>query len=575
MLNQNQLEERLAALSPQKRELLRVKMSQRLRIPGTARLSYAQQRMWFSHQIDPDSSAYNVPFDIPYRGVINRAAVRYAIDELVRRHEGLRTIFPESDNGPIQRVLKPGPVASPVVDLTALPAAIRETAARQAADQEASRPFDLATGPLFRTTLLRLENDFTVLSCTLHHIICDGWSISVLLDEFCAAYVAFTEGKEANLPAIRMQYRDYAEWQRNQGPDFFDSDLDYWRKQLDGVTPADLPPDLMRNERTTAPPGAGVAFNWPGELAATLSEFCNAEGVTPFMTLVAVFQWLLSRYTEHDDITIGTDIAGRNRLETERIVGYFVNQVVLRMKLQPDWTFRDLLSNVRETVLDAYAHQELPFDRLVDSLMPRREVARTPFFQAKLVVQNLPGTKRELKGFSETVWHLGNYSAKLDITVAFRIRPGAISGVVEYASDLYSRARIESVLRHFKGLLSEAVANPEERLRDLALLDDEEEQELLEWSRGPRRDTPNVCLHELFSDQAAQTPEAIALVTDEAKVTYDELEAQANQLAHYLRGLGVGPEVRVGIYLPRSINLFRALLAILKAGGAYVPLDPD
>ncbi|MDX6271983.1 MAG: hypothetical protein QOD28_3206, partial [Acidobacteriota bacterium] len=577
MQNSSQLAARMAALSPEKLELLRAKLGGRVRQPGTARLSHAQQRLWFAHQADPESAAYNMPFDIPYTGALRETLVRLTLDELVRRHEALRTVFPASatDGTPFQQVLAPAPVRVPVLDFSALPAHARDRAARQAADAEARRPFDLATGPLFRATLIRLADEQKVLLCTLHHIICDGWSISILLEEFSAIYVALDAGREHALPAVSVQYRDYAEWQRRQGAEVFAADLAYWREQLVNLTPVDVPPDLTRRARTMSPPAAGLEFNWPGELAHGIAQFGKAEGVTPFMLLTAVFQWLLARYAERDDIAIGADIAGRSRLETERVVGYFVNQVVLRTRLDPAWTFRQLLARVRETVLDAYAHQELPFDRVVDDLAPRREVGRTPFFQAKLVVQNMPEAKHSLAGLRASRWQLGNYSAKLDLTLAFRLNEQHVGGVLEYAADLYSRERVEALLRHFRNLVADAINDPERRLEDLSLSGDDERRQVLQWGTGARRELPGRCLHEMFAAQVAQTPDADALVADGARLTYAALEARANQLARHLRGLGVSPEVRVGIYLPRTPAQFVAALAILKAGGAYVPLDPE
>ncbi|HEV2799875.1 MAG TPA: amino acid adenylation domain-containing protein [Pyrinomonadaceae bacterium] len=576
MQNSSELAARMAALSPEKLELLRAKLGERVRPAGTARLSHAQQRLWFAHQADPASAAYNMPFDIPFAGVLDETLVRRTLDELVRRHEGLRTVFPATADGtPVQRILAPAPTPLPVLDFSALPPAVRDAAARRSVETEARRPFNLATGPLFRATLVRLAREQKVLLCTLHHIICDGWSIAVLLEEFSAVYLALRAGRAHALPPVPVQYRDYAEWQRRQGAEVFAADLAYWRTQLSNLTPVEMPPDLLRRARAMSPPAAGLEFDWPDALAARIARFCKAEGVTPFMLLAAVFQWLLARYTERTDIAIGADIAGRSRLETERIVGYFVNQVVLRTELDPSWTFRELLARVRETVLDAYAHQELPFDRVVEDLAPRREAGRTPFFQTKLVVQNLPEARHDLEGLRASRWQLGNYSAKLDLTLAFRLNEQSMGGALEYAADLYSRARIESFLAHFQNLCAEAIAQPDRRLDEISLASAAEREQLIAWSTGARRDTRALCLHEMFAAQAARTPDADALVSDAARLTYAALEAESNRLASHLRTLGVGAEVRVGIYLPRTPAMFVAVLGVLKAGGAYVPLDTE
>jgi amino acid adenylation domain-containing protein/non-ribosomal peptide synthase protein (TIGR01720 family) len=575
METNSELQTRLAALSAEKRELLGAKLRARTRKPGTAPLSYAQQRIWFAHQTAPDSAAYNMPIEIPFSGRPNLSALNRALDNLVRRHESLRTVFLTQGGDALQRIVAPAPVVLSVIDFTGLPERLVEAAAKRSAQQETRLPFDLGRGPLLRSMTMRLSEDRTVLVCTLHHIICDGWSISILLDEFTELYSAFCEGRQFHLPPATVQYRDYAVWQRSQDEESFSEDLVYWRGQLSDLTPLDLAGDLAREERTTAVPAASVEFDWPGDLALRLVEFSTAQGVTPFMVLVALFQWLLARYTDQEDICIGTDVAGRDHLDAENVVGYFVNQMVLRTQLRRYWTWPELLNSVRETMLNAYAHQNLPFDKLVEVLSPRREFGRNPFFQVKLVMQNLPDAERSLESLRASRWQLGNFSAKLDITLAFRLSSDALGGAIEYATDLFSRKRIEKLLDHFQVLVSDAIAHPEKALLDLEMAGASERRRIAEWSTGPRSRTPRLCLHELFSQQAKRTPETVALVQDGSRMTYASLEEASNKVAHHLRRFGLGPEVRAGIYLPRVCELFVAILATLKAGGTYVPLDPD
>jgi len=574
MGNVTEQSELMAALSPEKRELSHSNLHERTPQSGTVPLSCAQQHVLFAHQADPLGAAYNLPVDISYSRPFDISALTAALNELVRRHDSLRTVFPITDGKPFQFVLPHLSLDLPILDFSSLPSRFRDPVAMRAAESLARIPFDLACDRPFRPTLLRLSDDNDVLLCVLHQIICDSWSVRVFLKKFNSLYQSFCQERLPCLAPLTLQYTDFALWQHNNSPDF-SSDLSYWRKQLSSLTPVDLPPDLLRNDRHSASPCACIEFSWSAETASDLARFSLAESVTPFMTLLAVFQCLLLRYTNRRDIAVGTSVAGRNHLETANVIGSFANQIVLRTRLQPHFSFRHLLGSVRETVLEAYAHQNLPFSKLVADLAPGREADPMPFFRLELVTRDLPDSRSSLDGMDEPRWRLNNFAAKLDITLAFHLGVGSLGGTLEYAADLYSRARVENLLSHFRSLIIDAMANPDKRLDELALIDDRQREQLLEWSRGPRALNPRLCLHEMFSLQVDRSRDATALLADGAKLTYAQVEAQANQLAHYLKRSGVGPEVRVGIYLARSPAQFVAMLAILKAGGAYVPLDPD
>jgi amino acid adenylation domain-containing protein len=543
---------------------------------GNLALSFAQQRLWFIDQLAPGNSAYNIPAAIRLRGPLNLAALEQSLNQIVKRHESLRTTFAIVDGRPVQVIAPALTIELPVIDLRKLPEAERETEVRRLVTEGAMRPFDLSQGPLLRVALLRLGDEEHVGLLTMHHIVSDGWSTGILIREMARLYVAFSSGGSLSLPDLPIQYADFAHWQRQwlQG-EVLETQLAYWKQQLAGAPPLlELPTDRPRPALQTFR-GAHQSLMLPKTLTEGIKALGRQEGVTQFMTLLAAFKVLLYRYTSQDDLIVGTPIANRNRLETEGLIGCFVNALVLRTDLSGNPCFRDLLRRVREVCLGAYGHQDLPFDRLVEELRLKRDLSRNPLFQVMFVLQNasmrateLPGlTLRPVEGDSET--------AHFDLSLVVVDADQGLTASFVYNTDLFEAATITRMLGHFQILLEAMVADPEQRLSDLPLLSDTERQQLVvQWNDTKDDDPTDLCIHQLFEAQAERTPDAIAVVFEHEQLTYGELNRRSNQLAHYLKALGVGPEVPVAICLERSLETVIGLLGILKAGGAYLPLDP-
>ncbi|NCR76516.1 MAG: amino acid adenylation domain-containing protein [Microcystis aeruginosa K13-06] len=540
-------------------------------------LSFAQQRLWFLDQLEQGNSTYNIPVAYRLTGVLNIVALERSLKEIVQRHEVLRTIFPSVDGQPSQAFAPNIALTLPITDLREHPRPDREALAQQIATAEAQKLFNLATGPLFRAQLLHLAEADDVLLLNMHHIVSDGWSFNVFFQELTALYRAFSKGQSPPLPELSIQYADFAVWQRQwlQG-EVLESQLDYWKQKLSGSLPVlELPIDYPRPSIQTYR-GAYQSLVLSNNLMDALKSLGQEAGVTLFMTLLAAFQTLLSRYSGQEDIIVGTPIAGRNQLETEGLIGFFVNSLVLRTDLSGNPSFRELLNRVREVALGAYAHQDLPFEKLVEELQPERDRSRSPLFQVMFALQNTLSQPWELPGVTITPLEVHSGTSKFDLTLDLRETSEGIKGGIEYNTDLFKAETIARMLGHFQVLLEGIVSNPEQRLSDLPLLTLAEQHQLLvEWNNTQTDYLKNTCIHQLFEEQVARTPNAIAVVFEEEKLTYRELNCRANQLAHYLQKLGVKPEVLVGICLERSPLMLVALLAILKAGGAYVPLDPD
>ncbi len=537
-------------------------------------LSFAQQRLWFLDQLEPGSAFYNIFAPVRLKGRLNLPALERTLTEIARRHEVLRTTFPMVDGRAVQMIAPAAPLFLPVTDLTHLPPERRETEARRMAEEEAQLPFDLARGPLMRARLLRLDEDEHLAMLTLHHIISDGWSAGILIREVAALYEAFNAGDSSPLAELPIQYADFAAWQRQwlQG-DALDTQLAYWKRKLSGDPPAlQLPTDrprlAMQRHR-----GARQSFELSANISETLKSFSQREGVTPFMTLLAAFKALLHRYTGQDDIIIGSPIANRNRIEIERLVGFFVNTLPLRTDLSGDPSFRELVGRVREVALEAAAHQDLPFEKLVDELQLARDLSRAPLFQVVFVLQNTPRQALELPGLTLTPMEIEGETAKFDLMLGFSETDHGLTAKVEYNTDLFDAATISRMLAHFQNLLGGAIADPQQRLSELPLLTESENKQLLEWNRSDAHYPAEACLHQLFEAQAARTPNAVAVTFEGERMSYAQLNARANQLAHRLRAMGVGPDVLVALCLDRSPDMVVAILAVLKAGGAYLPLD--
>ena len=543
---------------------------------GELALSFAQQRLWFFDQLEPGLSAYNIPAAVRLKGPLNLAALEQSLNEIVKRHESLRTTFGKVDGRPTQVIAPTLTIKLPVVDLRKLPASERETEVRRLVTAEAQRPFDLSQGPLLRGTVLRLGDEEHVGLLTMHHIVSDGWSTGILVREMATLYVAFCAGGSSPLPALPIQYADFAHWQRQwlQG-EVLETQIAYWKEQLAGA-PAliDLPTDHPRPAVQTFR-GAHQSLVLPKHLQEGFKALSRQEGVTQFMTLLAAFKVLLYRYTSQDDLIVGTPIANRNRLETEGLIGFFVNALVLRTDLSGNPSFRELLRRVREVCLGAYGHQDLPFDRLVEELQVKRDLSRNPLFQVMFVLHNASLRTVELPGLTLSPVEGDSETAHFDLTLQIVDTEQGLTAAFVYNTDLFEAGTIARMLENFQTLLEAMVADPEQRLSDLPLLTETERQQLLvEWN-GTKTDCPrDLCIHQLFEAQVERTPDAIAVVFEAEQLTYGELNRRANQLAHHLRALGVGPEVLVAICLERSLEMVIGLLGILKAGGAYVPLDP-
>jgi amino acid adenylation domain-containing protein len=571
----------------------------------TLPLSFAQQRLWFLDQLVPNNAFYNTPAAVRLTGSLNLAALEKTFNEIVRRHEALRTTFVTLEGQPVQAIAPAAPLGSfpptftlslPLIDLRKLPEAEREAEARRLTTQEAQRPFDLSKGSLLRVTLLWLDEEEYILLLILHHIVSDGWSMGVLIREIALLYAAISSEKPdarklataslTPLPPLPIQYADFAHWQREwlQG-EVLETQLTYWRQQLDGISILNLPTDRPRPAVQTYR-GATQLLQLPKSLSLALEALSQQEGVTLFMTLLAAFQTLLYRYTQQEDIAVGSAIANRNRSEIEGLIGFFVNSLVLRTDLSGNPTFRELLSRVKEVALGAYAHQDLPFEKLVEELHPERHLNQNPLFQVVFALQNAPMEALELPGvilsplqFVDTgttrfdlEFHL--WERKQNNGVGVDSSEG-ISGFVVYSTDLFDAATITRMLGHFQTLLEGIVANPEQQLADLPILSEAERHQLLgEWNTTQTDYPKTQCIHQLFEAQVEQTPDAIALVFEDKHITYRELNNRSNKLAHYLQKQGVGAEVLVGLSVERSPEMIVGMLGILKAGGAYVPLDP-
>jgi amino acid adenylation domain-containing protein len=543
---------------------------------GELPLSFAQQRLWFLDQLEPNNPFYNLPGAIRAQGLLQVAALEQTCSAIVRRHEALRTTFPAIQGRPVQVITPAQPLALLVIDLCALPATVREAAMQRLVYTETQRPFDLARGPLVRLTLLRLAADTHVMLLTMHHIVSDAWSLGIFLRELGALYTAYTTGQPASLPALPIQYVDFAVWQRQwlRG-EVLEAQLAHWRRQLASAPPVlELPTDRLRPTVQTFQ-GASHTFTIAPSLVAALQALSQHAGVTLFMTLLAAFTVLLQRYTGQDDIVVGAPSAGRTQVETESLIGCFFNTLVLRIDVTRNPSVRELLSRVREVCLEAYAHQDVPFEMLVEVLQPARALRHTPLFQVLFALQNVPWQTLELPGLTLRSLEIDPGTAKCDVALFLRQHAGSLTGTLEYSTALFDAATMARLAGHFQTLLAGIVDHPDQRLAALPLLTAPERQELVvAWNATQVPRPPDTCLHELFEAQVARTPNAIAIVYEEAQLTYGALNRRANQVAHYLLKLGVGPETRVGLCVERSLAMLVGLLGILKAGGAYVPLDP-
>ncbi len=539
-------------------------------------LSFAQQRLWFFDQLAPGLPTYNMPAAVRLEGPLDLAALRQSLDEIVKRHESLRTTFRTVNGQPTQVIAPTLMLDLPVVDLRKLSASEQESEVRRLVTADAQRPFDLSQGPLVRAAVLTLGDDDHVGMLTMHHIVSDGWSSGVLARELATLYVGFCTGAPSSLPALPIQYADFAHWQRQwlQG-DVLESQIAYWKERLVGAPEViDVSTDFARPPVQTFR-GSRQSVVLPKPLRESLKALIGREGVTLFMALLAAFKVLLHIYTSQDDLVVGTPVANRNRLETEGLIGFFVNTLALRTDLSGNPSFREVLRRVRETCLGAYAHQELPFDRIVEELRTARDLGRNPLFQVMFELHNAPQRTLELPGMSLTPVEGDSETAHFDLTLRIIDTEQGLTAAFVYNTDLFEADKIARMLRNFQTLLEAIEADPEGRLSDLSVLTEGERRQLLvEWNAGEPDVPSNSCVHQLFEAQAELTPDAVAVVFDAEQLTYRELNRRANQLARHLRVLGVGAEARVAICLERSLETVIGLMGVLKAGGAFVHLDP-
>jgi amino acid adenylation domain-containing protein len=566
-----------SAFSPEARRAL---LAEQFRLV-TARsqsspLSFAQQRLWFLDQLEPNSPRYNMLSVARLTGTLDLTALEQALNAIVARHETLRTRIVCTDGEPEQVIDEAVSLTLQRRDLSGVDESDREAELERMVREEVSRPFNLGTDRLLRVTVLRLQAEEHVLVLNIHHIVSDEWSFGIFFDELAAFYAGFVAGKPVSLPELPIQYSDYAVWQRDwlQG-ELCEKQLGFWREQLRGNPSAvELPTDHPRTSTPTSR-GAGRCRALGQDLSAALKQLANRERATLFMVLLAAFKVLLYRYTRQEDIIVGSPMAGRTRMETEGLIGFFVNTLPLRARLSGDLSFLELLAQVREVALGAYSHQDVPFERLVQELHPERAAGQTPFMKVLFLARTGISKSVEFPGLKTEFLGMGTDTAKFDLTLGVQETEHGLVAGIEYSADLFDDATIARLLEHYEVLLQGIVTQPARRISELPLLGETERRQLLvEWNDTQTGYPRNRCVHELFEAQAAQSPEAVAVSFGELQLTYAELNARANQLAHYLARVGVRPGRVVGICAGRSLEMLVGLLAILKAGGAYAALDP-
>lgn len=565
-------------LSPEQKRALLEKLLREKKAAQAAPipLSSGQERLWFMDRLEPNSPLYNIPTALRLKGDLNAPALADALNEIVRRHEALRTTFPSVDGSPAQRINPAGPVPFETIDLARLSGEALESEIKRLIRLCANKPFDLSADQMIRASLLRIGASEHILVLVVHHIAGDEWSLRTLFKEMALLYEARVTGNRLTLPALPIQYADYAAWQREQlRSPAMAGHLDYWKKQLDGCNPnLEIPSDRSRAEAGSHR-GAQVSRWLTRDQFEAVQTLTRRENATLFMTLLSAFDVLLHRYTRQEDILVGSPIAGRTRSETEELIGFFVNTLVLRAQLRDDMSFRDLLAQVRETTLGAYAHQELPFEKLVETLHPDRGAGGSPLVQVMFALNSDFLEEQLLPGLRVELLEVETGTAKFDLTFVAQEEHGGLKLLAEYDSDLFSAAAIERLLGHYANLLTAIAANPEMPVSKLNLLDETERQRLLVDWNNTRRDYPrDASIPALVEAWAKSRPEAPAVTYGAKSLTYGELNARANQLANYLHNAGIKRGDVAGVLMERSNEMAVAMLGILKAGAAYLPLDP-
>ncbi|MEM7595095.1 MAG: amino acid adenylation domain-containing protein, partial [Cyanobacteria bacterium P01_A01_bin.83] len=561
--SQDKLERLLPAIEPVSRK-------------GELLLSFAQQRLWFLDQLQSGSTAYNEPSALHLEGELNVETLEKSLNAIAQRHEILRTNFQTVDGSPVQVISPHLELNLPIVDLQHLPTEQQWNEVQRLGREAAEQYFDLAVDCLLRVTLLKLAEDDHVLLLTMHHIISDGWSMGVLIEELAQLYQADQPGKPSPLSPLPIQYGDFALWQRQWfTQELLGEQLDYWKQHLAGVPPLlELPTDRPR-PKMLSDLGSHIDFELDGELTTSLNALSNKSEATLYMILLAGFVTLLYRYSGQEDIVVGSPVANRNRSEMESLLGFFVNTLVLRNDLSGDPSFLELLSRVRDTALGAYEHRDVPFEQLVEILQPERSLSYSPLFQVAFAFQQAQAEQQQWGELTLTPLKLASVTTKFDLTLFLEETDSGIEGRLEYNTDLFDATTMAQMVGHFQTLLEAIVTNPQERIAQLPMLTTTERHQLLvEWNDTATEYPQDKCIHQLFEEQVERTPDAVAAVFEDTQITYQELNHRANQLAHYLQSKGVAPDVLVGICVERSLEMIVGLLGILKAGGAYVPLAP-
>lgn len=535
--------------------------------------AFAQQRLWFLNKLAPNNPFYNVSAAMRLTGNLNVLALQQTFNEIIRRHEVLRTTFAMEEGQLNQIIAEKVDIKLKLIDLQHLPTLEKEPTARKQAIAFSHLPFNLSTELLLKVTIFQLDFNDSILLLSLHHIIADGWSIGVLIKEISALYAAFCTNASL-LPDLPIQYADFASWQKQELPKIIESQLPYWKTQLADLPSLNLPCDRDRPPIQTY---KGATYNFlalSSSLNESLADFNQQKGVTLFMTILAALQTLLYRYTEQEDIVIGSPIANRNRAELEPLIGFFVNSLVMRVQLSSNLTFLDLLAKVKQITIDAYAHQDLPFEKLVQELQPKRDLSKHPLFQVAVSLLNTPITALKLPGLTLMPFEIENSTSKLDLELHFWQSSAGLEAQITYSTDLFDRSTILRMAGHLQTLLEGIINNPHQTLAQLPILTATERQQLLiDWN-NTQQNYPDKCIQQIFEEQVNNNPHAIALIDDNNQITYQQLNEQSNKFAHYLQSLGVVPDVIVGICLEKSPLIVVAILGILKAGGAYLPIDP-
>jgi amino acid adenylation domain-containing protein len=547
-------------------------------LPRTSRppLSFAQQRLWFLDRLLHDKSVYNMCSVWDLQGALDVEALHRSIQLVVERHEVLRTRFAVSENEPVQVIDTPRDFEFPITDLNTLEQSERQPRALELAEQEARQPFDLNKDPLLRARLIRLSAEEHILQLATHHIVSDGWSTGIISKELTTAYNAFVSGHSPELPALSIQYADYAVWQRKWlHGEVLENQSSYWKEKLEDLSPLVLPTDRQRPPLSSNK-GAHLFVDLPESTLAALRELGLREGTTLFMTLLSAFKVLLYRYSGQDDIAVGTPIAGRGLTELEGLIGFFVNTLVIRDDLSGNPGFNELLARVKESALQAYTHQDIPFEKLVEELSPDRDTSQNPLFQVMFILQNAPREPLSFDAIETSRLTIARNNAKFDLKLALTETETGLRASWEFSTELFDKQTIERMAQHYITLLEGIVADSSQPIGQLPLLTEPERHQLLvEWNDTETEYPKGLGVHELFEQQVARAPNAVAVVFEENEITYDELNKRANRLAHYLISEGAGPEINVGLCMERSVDLIVGQIAILKTGGVYVPLDPS